>query len=179
MKSVLLVVLLFLLSYPVRPQIIKKDGEYTGIDKFVLGESKAKFTGNITLASTYKKNNHEFTAYYYSPLPNETIEIANTRFNYILMTFDDSDRLCELSVIKFYKKADIPHYEKEAEKDFKKITAYLAEQLNQKGESKMYYKHPKSVFKGQEWLGTKTFLKVRKSYSAYTSSIEIYFSFRD
>src|SRR5258705_12294104 len=94
------------------------------------------------------------------------------------MTFNDNDKLVSFSFIKFYKKTETPKYEKNAKKDYQKILDHVAEQLNDKGESKTYYKTSKFLDMGQEWAGATTLVQIKKAYTAnlYTS-LEINFNY--
>jgi hypothetical protein len=177
MKKYFLVSLVFLLSHQLHSQIIKKDGQCIGFGKFILGESITKFTVIAIPGGKYNKDNHEFSIYGYSPPSGEPVEMLNTGFNSILMTFDDSDRLVSFSFLKFYKKKDTPRYEKEAKKYYQQLLDYVAEQLNDKGESKIYYKTSAILDKGQEWNSGNMYLKVKKTTSAYHSTIEVSFNY--
>lgn len=177
MKKYFLVPLVFLLSHQLPAQIIKRGDQCIGFGKFILGESITKFTVTSLQGGKYSKDNHEFSIYVYSPPPGEPVEMVNTGFNSILMTFDDSDRLVSFLFLKFYKKPDTPRYEKEAKKYYQQLLDYVAEQLNGKGESKIYYRASGILDKGQEWNSENISLKVKKNYTAYHSTIEVSFSY--
>lgn len=176
MKKYFLVLLIFIVSHQLHSQIIIRDGQCVGFGKFILGESITKFNVTAIPGGEYSKDGHQFKIYGYS---GDRIEMLNIGFNTILLTFDDSDKLVFFSFLKFYRKNATPKYEKNAKKDYEEIIDHVTEQLNTKGTSKVYYKTRLVLDKGQEWAGTTNLLKVKKTSTAYQSTVEVSFSFRD
>jgi hypothetical protein len=176
MKKYFLAALVFVVSHQLHSQIIKRDGQCVGFGKFILGEPITKFNVTVLAGGEYTKDGHVFKIYGYS---GEPVQILNTGFNSILMTFNDSDKLVFFSFLKFYRKNATPRYEKNAKKDYEEIIDHMAEQLSAKGESKIYYKTRLVLDKGQEWAGPTSLLKVKKTSTAYQSTVEVSFSFKD
>jgi hypothetical protein len=169
MKGIFIVAV-FLFSVNLPAQIIIRGNEPIGIHKLVLGELKEKYKISPPLqGGAYTKDNHEYNIYAYG----ETVEIDGIKFNSNLVTFNDSNRLVSFTFLKFYKKSDSPRYEKEAKKGYQQLIDLVTKQVGQKGTNKIYYISKKITDAGQEWSSEKALLKVKKTSSAYHSTLEI------
>ena len=176
MKKYLFASLLYFISLHLQAQVMKNNNQFIGFGKFILGKPTAAFGDNITYSTKYTKDNHEFKLYNYLIIPGEPVEILNILFNSTILTFDDKNKLVAFSFIKFYKKKDSWKFEKDARTDAEKLNDYLAGELNDKGENKMYDKTSKITEKGQEWNGSNGLLKVRQQHLSNHSVVEISFA---
>ena len=129
-----------------------------GYGKFILGETLTNYNVQYIDGGSYSKNNEEFKIYSYPPSSNETIEILNIKFDKIILTFNDSNKLVSLHFIRFYQKKDTKKYVKESKIGYDKLVAYASKQLNKKGETKKKKKKSNIQDYGQEWNETTTLL---------------------
>lgn len=163
MKKLLCLVYFIVLAGSVFSQINIKDGQFTGIGSFNLGDAVDKFGNSITRMDSSISEGKLSTTYYVSP-GNGYHELTAIRFQSFLLSFDQEHKLQWMQLVRLRLKQDSTLDTKKLNKEIEQLVNYTSKITGLKTEKKLRgrYKTVKNYI--YQWKGPKAIIELDVSF---------------
>lgn len=106
----------------------------SGFGDFVLHANKESFGNDIRFVDSLSFKGVK--EYFYVHSFNAPLDIAGIQFLFVILTFDESNKLIQIELTKIYTKALFTNHKKRASSDQKALNTFLLSQAGTKGKKK-------------------------------------------